>query len=539
MNQHRRRSSITARLFLAVGLPASLLVVVLVVLTWFGARGAVLESLERELKATAAMGASRLNPDSARFLMAGDTETRTYKNLVRRLGVIQRITGSVRVVLLAEDELVRADGEGVLPIFVPAPRVALDRKEFQEALAGQPSVSVPFKSEDGRRFLAVYAKVPERDKKAGANSLDQAPLAMVLALEAPADALEATDQLATYLAVLCLIFIGLVFGLAFVVARTITFPLLDLAKDAGRLAEGELTEPLSIPNGRDEVNFLAETLESMRVALSERDTERQMMLAGIAHEVRNPLGGMELFSGLLEESLQALPSRLESPASGAEPHDDLSPELREELLSHVARVRKELRYLTGVVNDFLKYARETHIQREEVKIRGLLEDVKSLSHRNVDQAPMQIDMNAEEIVFPLDAVRIKEALLNLVSNALNATPPHGQVTLRAFLQDEGLCLEVEDTGEGMSPEIVAKVFTPFFTTREKGSGLGLPLVQKFARDHQGHAEIRSELGKGTTISLVLNPGGGSAGGLPKLTTKTSENRPLEREENEEMLLGDG
>jgi signal transduction histidine kinase len=536
MMRRPRGRSITARLFLAVGLPASILVILLVVLTWFGARGAVLESLERELKATVAMGASRINPVSARFLLPGDGETRTYKNLVRRLKMIQNVTGSVRVMLIGKDELVRSDGDGALPLYAPAPRVALDRTEFQQALKGVPSVSVPFKSKDGRRFLAAYAKVPERDPAGGTEESEVQP-AMVLALEAPADALEATDRLATYLAGLCILFIGLVFGLAFIVARTITFPLLDLAKGAEKLARGELKEELSTPKGRDEVAFLGETLESMRRALSERDTERQMMLAGIAHEVRNPLGGMELFSGLLEESILELPVVADGEEQD-QPVPGILKSSRTELGSHAKRVRKELSYLTGVVNDFLNYARETHIQRAPVHIPSLLEDVKSLSVAP-EKVPIEIQCDSAADVFPMDEGRIKEALLNLVANAMQATPQDGVVTMRARLDDANLCLEVEDNGSGIDEETLKRVFTPFYTTREKGSGLGLPLAQKFARDHGGQAEIHSTPGQGTRIILVLAPPSSIFSPFESKPEPLDETEQIQDDAADEGLIGDG
>jgi signal transduction histidine kinase len=280
-----------------------------------------------------------------------------------------------------------------------------------------------------------------------------------------------------------------VIGLSVVVARTITRPLLLLAKDARVLAHGDLQHPLALPGGDDEVAQLGRTLEAMRRALGERDAERQMMLAGIAHEVRNPLGGMELFSGLLEEAIVELPQT---------PSDDA----RGELLSHARRVRKELLYLTGVVNDFLAFARDTPLQREQVEVRALLDDVVTLCAR--DGAPPVVVEGADAGVFELDRNRIKQALLNLVENAMGATPVDGRITVRARRegQDE-LVFDVEDTGKGMDDATLARVFTPFFTTKEKGSGLGLALVRKLARDHGGDAVLTSTLGKGTRVTLTL------------------------------------
>jgi signal transduction histidine kinase len=493
-------SSIAARLALSFGLPSVVVVIALGLFAWWGARGAVLASLERELEATAAMGAATVNSLSLSVIGPGAEDTRSYRNLQRRLQTIKAATGSARVLVMGDDDFVRVDADGKLPILGLAPRATVDRSEIKTALGGTPTVGTPFTDDAGRRLLAAYAPIPER--KLGLDlEVDDAPQRRyVLALEAPAETLDALDEVATYLIAVVLLFVGLVLGLASVVARTITRPLLRLADGAGRLAEGGLKRPLAVPAGRDEVALLGRTLEDMRQALLTRDEERQMMLAGIAHEVRNPLGGMELFSGLLEEEIAELDP--DGTPVSADAKDDLA--------SHAARVRRELRYLTGVVNDFLAYARETSINRALVDVPALLEDVRSLKHAD-DLAAVTLDLQLDnaDARFPLDRGRIKESLLNLVGNAQQATDKGGEVILRARRgtadagRDPPLILEVIDSGKGIDAATLERIFQPFFTTKEKGSGLGLPLVRKFARDHGGDAEVESTPGKGTCVRLVL------------------------------------
>jgi signal transduction histidine kinase len=158
-----------------------------------------------------------------------------------------------------------------------------------------------------------------------------------------------------------------------------------------------------------------------------------------------------------------------------------------------------------VVSDFLSFARDLPLHRQPVDVRALLEDVRSLKASG--GGPL---LEVECLVagaFLLDRGRVKECLLNLVGNAMQATPAGGKVRLCASLERDGrLLLEVTDTGTGMDEVTVARAFTPFFTTKEKGSGLGLPLVKKFARDHGGDARLASEPGRGTTVSLLLAPG---------------------------------
>lgn len=472
-----------------MGLPAAVVVVALGALAWRTTTQAVQDSLRRELRATAQAAASSVSVRSASTLIEGSEDSAAYRRTVTRLKQIASFTGSSRVLLVDEGERVLADHEGRLAIGTPAPRLALDRVELQSALAGIPAVSQPFALDDGRRFLAAYARLPTPQDELAAPEGERAFPGIVLVLEAPAQALDATDATARRVAVLVAIAVLLVTSLTLVVARTITRPLLRLATQAERLGRGELKDPLTVPVGDDEVARLGHTLESMRKALVDRDAERQMMLAGIAHEVRNPLGGMELFSGLLEEGLAELPE----PAVGKP--------VKDELLNQAQRVRKELRYLTGVVNDFLAFARDTPLQKESVDVAALLDDVATLCRRDgVARVEVQaVDVGAAE----LDRNRIKQALLNLVENALAATPAAGAVTLRANREGGRLLLAVEDTGKGMDATTLERVWTPFFTTKEKGSGLGLPLVRKLARDHGGDATVASTPGAGTRVVLHL------------------------------------
>ena len=490
----RGPSRIALRLFLAVALPAAAVVIVLGVLAWRTTREAVEGSLKREMLASVAAAATSVSVRSAAQIIEGGKEESAYRRTVTRLKQIASFTGSSRVLVVDDKETVRADHEGRLRIGDPAPRLALDRVELAAALAGTPAVSEPFQSADGRRFLAAYAQLPAAQDGLLDDDGGAKPPALVLVLEAPAAALDATDATARQLAGLVLLAVVLVFALALVVARTITRPLSRLADETARLGRGDLKHELDLQaiggSRDDEVGRLARTLEAMRKALVDRDAERQMMLAGIAHEVRNPLGGMELFSGLLEEGIAELP-------------EPVPPAARAELLDQAGRVRKELRYLTDVVNSFLAFARDTPLTREPVDVAALLDDVASLCRRE-DAARIEVSPPPPNVgTVEMDRGRIKQALLNLVENALAATPEDGVVTLAATRAAGIVEVRVVDTGRGMDPETLARAWTPFFTTKEKGSGLGLPLVRKLARDHGGEAEVRSAPGQGTTVTVRL------------------------------------
>ena len=204
-----------------------------------------------------------------------------------------------------------------------------------------------------------------------------------------------------------------------------------------------------MPARADEVGVLARSLERMRAELADRDRQLQMMLAGIAHEVRNPLGGIELFSGLLAEELTG----------------------DAEKTAHLGRIRTELSHLTRLVEEFLDYARERPLERTKVPARQMLLEVCDLVAPEAEQRGVTVTV-AGEGPGPLvdaDESLLRRAVLNLVRNAVQATPEGGTVTCGAEARRDGagrgtagdaVVLFVSDTGPGVPEARRAEISSP-------------------------------------------------------------------------------
>jgi signal transduction histidine kinase len=217
---------------------------------------------------------------------------------------------------------------------------------------------------------------------------------------------------------------------------------------------------------RDEIGYLAARLDEMRAALQARDERMQMMLAGIAHEVRNPLGGLQLYAGLLREGLAHEPERL----------------------AEVARVEREIGYLNSVVSDFLEFARRPPPVMEVVRVTPLLDEVCEIC-RPAGPGPALRAEAPRDLVAQGDRGQLRRALINLVKNAVAAAGPAGAVVVTARKADGVVQWEVRDSGPGVAEGLGDKIFAPFFTTREKGTGLGLAFVREIARDHGGEVQV--------------------------------------------------
>lgn len=474
------------RLALAFATPAVAAVLACGYVAYVGTRSALEEELGRRLCALAAVAAAGVPADLALSLQEGDEDTRTAQNIRRRLQTVMAGGGAARVLLVdADDRRVRSDSAGQLAIGAEAPRLRFDQVEMDRALMGTPTASVLFSGPDGALYKSCYAVVP-----------DSSPT-MLVAVEGAADLFKTLRTLAGLYAFLLAAALLLLVMVGYAVARSLARPLAVLADQARSMGEGNLIRPVVVPRHVQEIMDVGQAMDEMRLRLLARDQERQMMLAGIAHEVRNPLGGMELYAGILSETLMDLPPSVPAP-------------IREEATNAVGRIRKELGCLSRVVNDFLSFARDQPPQRKTIHVVQLLEEVAALCITEAGNRGITLRV-AEgipaDMIATLDEGQMHRALLNLVQNAIQASPSATTVELRARQQGQFLVLAVADEGPGMSPEALEQALTPFFTTKEKGTGLGLPLVVKIARAHCGRLEMKTSPGAGCTAELVLPPHG--------------------------------
>lgn len=217
----------------------------------------------------------------------------------------------------------------------------------------------------------------------------------------------------------------------------------------------------------------------------ERMKELGEMAAQVAHEIRNPLGGIKGFASLLQRDLQDRP----------------------ELQQMAAHIVEGTDHLSRLVTDVLDYARPIEPKLEPIDFIALLNEVKKHieADSNIDlkHIKLTIDSSYSTFMISLDPFLMKSALLNLILNAIQAMPKGGTVSIVIQKKLGHLVLKIIDTGIGMSKEHLEKIYSPFFTTKLDGNGLGLHEVQKVVSAHGGTIDAHSILGQGTTFTLKI------------------------------------
>ncbi len=237
-----------------------------------------------------------------------------------------------------------------------------------------------------------------------------------------------------------------------------------------------------------------------RAADAERLAELGMLTGGLAHEIKNPLSTLQLNLQLVREEVDELADT--NPAIGR-------------MGRRLDSIGKEALRLREILDDFLRYAGRLEPDRRPTRLDELAGELADFLSPQVQVARLKFEARLAPTTAAVDPKLLKQALLNLLLNAIQHTPEGGTVTLEVAQVDDvprrpaSVVLRVRDTGRGIPADEVARVFDPYFTRRKGGTGLGLALTRRIARAHGGRIEVDSEPGRGSTFSLELpqNPTG--------------------------------
>jgi signal transduction histidine kinase len=391
---------------------------------------ALLEAgLDEKLEAVAVSASLGIDGDLVSQLRPGDESTRLFQAYSTRLRELAPVSASAFIFDSAGDLLVAS---------WPGPAIGdrvhsldLYGAEIEEAQATGTATTTLFQDEGGRWYKLGFAR------------LDDGPA--VLAVAMPASFLEPLERLR---------------------AQMISFALVALAAIA---LEGQYAEP--VPGGAGgEVGQLARALEEMRVAIIRREEDLRLMLAQVAHEIRNPLGGIELFAGAAADGLP----------------------VEDERRGHLEKIRSEARELDRVIADFLAFARPQEPALRRIDLRQPLEEA-ALIIGDAGEVDVQLELPAEPLYIVADPDQVKRIAVNLLRNAVAAA--QRRVVLAADGNGERASLTVSDDGPGIAADVRDRIFQPFFTTRADGAGLGLAIVRKLAEANAGSVDFATREGE--------------------------------------------
>ncbi|MFA5162141.1 MAG: ATP-binding protein [Elusimicrobiales bacterium] len=364
----------------------------------------------------------------------------------------------------------------------------------------------------GERVLCSYAEVRS--------------LGWLVYLQQPASVADKTSSALVFKSARALaVLVGVVLFLGYLVSYFIVLPIQQLRRAAAMLGEGKFEDlpEIKMPNdeigdlgrafgqmsdslriktaelmsAKEEMEQLNSSLETrveartreLKAALDELIKKERLAAIGqmasvVGHEIRNPLAVINNSTYFIKTKLGA--------ASGLDP----------KVAKHIGIIESEIQQANGIINEILGFARTRDLMLKPVALNSymsdLLESYPFPAHVEVVRnfAPQDLWVN-------IDAEEIKQAVRNIIGNGVEVMPQQGRLAVSTSAENGMAVIAISDMGPGIPQDVLEKIFAPFFTTKARGTGLGLAVVRKAADRHKGQVEVESEPGRGTTFRLYL------------------------------------
>lgn len=306
------------------------------------------------------------------------------------------------------------------------------------------------------------------------------------------------DNFVRRLMATCVIF-GLGIMLIIFLARRYTHPIQRLVLKVRKVANGDLSVTVPVESS-DEIGELATSFNEMveqlrqRKNLEERLHEAEhlsrvgQLASGIAHEIRNPLNYISLAVDHLKGEIKGT-----------------SAESQEEIIRITDTIKEEVRKANYMVLNFMNYGRPLKLRRSDVAYRNIVDRALTVLANKLKEMKVAVDMEIPEDL-PLlncDQELFRNCLFNFITNAAQAMPDGGRITLGASCDGEFLRLTFKDEGDGIPQEEIEKIFQPYFTTKEAGIGLGLAITERIIKEHGGEILVESSPETGTLFTVLM------------------------------------
>lgn len=272
-------------------------------------------------------------------------------------------------------------------------------------------------------------------------------------------------------------------GLAVVFSRSLVRPVRQLSRYALSIRKN-IHSPQVHTGRSDEFGDLNRSLVEMHSEIRDHEYATKQLLSGIAHEIKNPLGGMEIYSGLLREELMG--KKVQGNSA--------------EELEYLEKISSEVRRLGHIVSEYLDYSRPLTGEAKSVKVHSVVEDAYRILLPEVKQKKVRYSLSGTGTIWG-DESKLRRVFVNLLKNSLEAVGEKGSIQVRIHERNGAVAVEFADTGPGIPEEDLDRIFQPYFTTRDKGFGLGLTIAKNIVDEMNGTILVESTVGKGSRFTV--------------------------------------
>lgn len=457
MNNPFNKSYYKYRIVFTFSLVTIILVAVLARVSYVLVKELYLDQISSNVNKTIQLTADQIDKSYISFLESGITTKSTKRYFTNFLSKSKftNIYSEIFIVNINLQTVFHSDLNRKLNI--KEHRLLLNQNEIFGLENQKSIISFPFKGDDGNWYLWGFFRLSNKHW---------------LVVKESAANFENVEELSTILWYFGLIGIIIALIVGIMVSNSITKPIRKLVIFSDEIGLGNLTvgKPEKM---KGELNILASALDKMRDNIANNQKEKEKILAQIAHEIRNPLGGIELLTNLISES---------------NPNGNKANEYTSTILSEISELKK-------LINSYLNYSKPTIPLSENVNVKEIIQESIALLETDILNNNIKIITKFGFNSIGFDRAHLKNVIINLIKNSVESIKNNGEITIETFLKNGTNYITVTDNGEGIKEKELNKVFEPFFTTKSNGTGLGLATSKKYCEDNSAKLSVEQSSGE--------------------------------------------
>ena len=389
--------------------------------------------------------------------------TKSFKEYFNSLASIDNQSKSAEFFIFNKDLQILIHNDSSVKYKSENPFLSLFQDEILKLNNGDFFTSVPFKTKTKNWYLWGFYKFDENH---------------LFAYKAEANRFNKLEDFSSFIIYMAAGSVLLTCLIAFLTAKSITRPINKLVSYCLNIGRGQTV--VSIPDKlKGEIKILGESLDKMHKGLINNQNEKEKMLAQIAHEIRNPLGGIELLTSLVKERTDESDKNIE----------------------YLNSVLNEIFRLKSLITSFLNYSKPLPANPDWIVIEDVFSELSSFIKNKTTNRNIEFNYNSNLKKIFFDPVHMKQILINLISNSIESIEKEGRISTELLSKDNKWFLKISDTGKGIPEENYSDLFKPFFTTKKDGTGLGLAICKKLCDEN--NAEILIDKKSENTTILII------------------------------------
>ena len=457
------RSYYKIRIILIFSIFTTALVIIASRVSYLFVKDLYLDQLKDQVKNSSGLIASQIDPAYLNILQLGSPTKTTQTYFQNIFNAYISVNKNCQLFIFDKSFKILVHSDKTYKTGIVEPRLLINKKEILDLNSHQSTTSLPFKGDDNNWYMWGFYRLTN---------------SYWLCIRESAYRLEKVEGLSKTFWYLGITGVIIAIILSWFVARSISKPVDSLVKFSSDIGKGNLM--IHAPSElKGEMLILSQALEKMKNGLLINQKEKENMLAQIAHEIRNPLGGIELLANLIRE--------------------DLIKDNRN--IDYADRIVKELNGLKFLISAYLNYSRPAPANPTWINIKEILSEVENLIYDKLHNK--QIELTSENLLKNIyfDEEHLKHVLINLITNGIESIQQDGKINIATAKKKNKWEISVEDNGKGINAEDSNKIFEPFYTSRKDGTGLGLSISKKLCAEN--NAELIYERKNGLTIFKII------------------------------------